>query len=305
MGKRKHDLHPSIQIIETIKDNFPGIFDELEKLRKQKPLMSSYARVTSVVTQYPIRKGYTKDMIISVMTLEAFRKNKTIYSFNDELTEAFMEIDTTIMRAALKTLPFRTFFLEFRKDSCYEGLFVQYYEKSTSKVVLNFLALLPSQQTISVEIELDDDMTVGEIVENVYRKNSVDMDIHTIGLFLIWGLNATLYLCTKNCVIKENEEQKRIYQSHSLIKDKNTEIRKWDIGYREIDERTSKKRIPKSSVNNSGIMKNRPREHMRRAHFHHYWCGPGRTRLELRFVLETSVNKNQKTDELPVVNRKN
>ncbi len=305
MGKRKQDLHPSIQIIETVKNNFPGIFKELEELRKKNPLMSDHARVTSIVSKYPIKKGYTKDTIISVMTLEAFRHTKTIYSFNDELTEAFMEIDTTIMRKALETLPFRTFFLEFRKDSYYEGLFVQYYKMSTNKVVLNFLALLPSQRTISVEVELDEDMTVGEIVEKVYRKNSVDRDVNTIGLFLIWGLNATLYLCTKNCVIKENEEQKKIYQKHTVIKDKNTEIRKWDVGYREINDKNSKKKIPKSSVNSAEVNRNRPREHMRRAHFHHYWCGPGRTRLELRFVLETSVNKNQETDELPVVNRKN
>lgn len=307
MKEQKQNLHPTIQLIESVKEDFPGIFEEIEEFQRKNPILSNRTCVANIVSRYSVREGFLNSVINTLLILKEFRKTKIMYSFSDALHEAFSDNgDTIIMKDVLLALPFRTFYLEYQRNSYFEGLLVHYDINAKGNPTLNFLILIPmTLRTRNIEVELTGNLSIDEIVDEVYRKEKIDTIHSEPRINLIWGLNAIFYLCTKNCVIKENEEQQQIYKKHAVIRDDNTEIRKWDVGYREINDGKSKKVKSNHCTDNLGTIKKRPREHMRRAHFHHYWCGPGRTRLEVRFILETSVNKNQEVDELPVVNRKN
>ena len=101
------------------------------------------------------------------------------------------------------------------------------------------------------------------------------------------------YLSASNCVVKKVKKDKK-----NIIKTgkKSISLKIWDVGYRVST------RFPNSGVSlisecedfsfdgsDKENVRNRPRPHIRRAHWHHYWVGEGRTKLELRWIAPTYV----------------
>ena len=113
-----------------------------------------------------------------------------------------------------------------------------------------------------------------------------------------------LYICAENADISENPEQSKIYQKRQNVGDYFREIRKWDVGkhigeqirviknskkVKDIEENKEDTDTDENSKITS-IRKYKNRPHVRRAHWHHYWVGEGRTKLVLKWVSTLIVN---------------
>lgn len=136
-------------------------------------------------------------------------------------------------------------------------------------------------------------------VASKHFENSRQMMVESVQLIL--------YICAQNADIQEDPEQKKIYKPGQKVVDRPREVRKWDVGENLGEQiRIIKTRKPQSSSNDSPNFpeaeidasekiqkssrqyKNRP--HMRRAHWHHYWVGEGRTKLVLKWINSILVN---------------
>ena len=93
----------------------------------------------------------------------------------------------------------------------------------------------------------------------------------------------------QNAEIAPDEEQKAITKRGVIIKDKYSEIRKWDVGFRtgsaiRLYEETEKLRNTENQNKNGSHAS--PRPHMRRGHWHHFWTGPKAKPKERKLILK-------------------
>ena len=113
-----------------------------------------------------------------------------------------------------------------------------------------------------------------------------------------------LYILAQNAEITQNFEQSFITKRGKTIKDKYSEIRKWDVGIRvgaAIRQQKMREQSEQPERNQNGH--NSPRPHMRRGHWHHFWTGsktrPEERKLILKWLSPMTVATN--TDDTPVV----
>lgn len=105
-------------------------------------------------------------------------------------------------------------------------------------------------------------------------------------------VRACYYLASKNAEIKEVKLSKSKRPLVRVLKNeppKRVNINTYDIGYRigkafEQQLRRKEDEIPCSEQMQSAPTSRTVRSHVRRAHWHHYWVGEGRTRLEVRWI---------------------
>lgn len=108
-------------------------------------------------------------------------------------------------------------------------------------------------------------------------------------------------------------------KSKKTKKKLSNDILEWDVGYREgpmleewykkWDEKhnsveegdtiapTETAKEPKETVS----QRKRPRVHPRRAHWHHYRVGKGRSQIRLRWISPIIVNGSDKNSDMPVI----
>lgn len=117
------------------------------------------------------------------------------------------------------------------------------------------------------------------------------------------------YLSSEQPDVIENEAQKAIYRPSE--KPKFSSVRKWDVGVRYAQE-MRKRREAGADAEGSGSREGKPhgqhrphRPHMRRAHWHTYRTGKGRTGRKLLWIppIAVGVPKGQKDAEMPAVIR--
>ena len=96
-------------------------------------------------------------------------------------------------------------------------------------------------------------------------------------------LQIVLYILAQNADIIPDPEQTTITKRGKTIKDKYSEIRKWDVGYRIGNELRKQKTIP---TDYQGGTHNSPRPHIRRGHWHHFWTGPRNDISQRKLILK-------------------
>ena len=104
---------------------------------------------------------------------------------------------------------------------------------------------------------------------------------------LLKALQVVLYILASNAEIVPNSEQSFITKRGATIKDKYSEIRKWDVGIRigaAIRQKSASVEKGESIKTASGHSS--PRPHMRRGHWHHYWTGPRNVSENRRLILK-------------------
>ena len=103
--------------------------------------------------------------------------------------------------------------------------------------------------------------------------------------FLRIVLNSCNYICSANAEIKDVKIPKNKRPKSNVAGRKNgIAIQTSKVGYR-IGEKFERMYKDYDAVNGkTGIKGIKKRPHVRRAHWHHYWTGPGRTVLEVRWL---------------------
>lgn len=117
--------------------------------------------------------------------------------------------------------------------------------------------------------------------------------------FVMFMLNALLYLCSENAEIRENAVTKNTYRPSNRVRNRFSEIRKMDCGFVYGSE---VRKHRKAHVEQQKECKSREttsirhamRPHTRKAHWHHYWVGKGRKELVLRWIAPTVVGTGER-----------
>ena len=247
------------------------------------------------------------DKIFLLITKEWIH-SKQVYSFSQDFLDMLCDMDDFEIDAdLLKFLPFSSFYIELPKNDMFHGVLIRYspeekmifycicYNKFDYYEGLNAGILdLNRFKKFSEFATLD----VG-VARNEKEQKDIETHLHMLGMIF----QICLYLCSENSDVEENENQKKIYKPSVTIKNRYSEIRKWDVGYRVMREhKKAREKAEKDwETKHSGI-RHRPRMHWRKAHWHTFWCGKGRTIKKVNFIAPILVNKDT-DDEVPVVNR--
>lgn len=219
---------------------------------------------------------------------------KQVYCFD---TDFFKELTKTeslnIYPTLLQRLPYPTFYIETTDilPDCH-GVMISVDQQSDFKLNLMFhYFLYHPEKRFEVQgyhINLRPDMLQYDKQIPYYEYDSERLQKHlqtsnqTLHTATMFCLQAMTYLCSKQPDIIENPEQQRIYKKPTKVRNKYSEIRKWDVGIR-IGTAFRQQRKQNQSVSN-GHTGSKKRPHVRRAHWHRYRTGKGRMNLELRWI---------------------
>lgn len=230
-------------------------------------------------------------------------KDKEVYRFDAELELALTDCEEIKLPVRiLDRLPYNCFYIEFAEDgifkSNFDGSFV-YVCPCKTGYILVLQRVKDDGRSMFGHASLIPDDPTGTFLfgkKDFIAENGLDRN-KDWGEFACFILNALLYLCAENSEIRENEGTKKTYHPGQTIKHKYCEIRKWDCEFRIVKDRktTPAKKLNNNSERNKtsdnadkdNITRNPVSPYTRRAHWHHYWTGKGRTELSLRWIAPT------------------
>ena len=300
-------LYPPLKLIQDMEKMYPNALNLYEqKLQNRNDDELDFDIASDIGFQFfpkPHMRENAEVCALLLTIMGEWRKSKQVYSFSKELSEMICDTEEFHVDANLfKYLPYPCFYLESNGGDNIHGVFVKYLNDAANHHLI-FL-LLCNDGTFCYNIfDLEGATSfyetvlkyVNEFLEPEYRE--------LLKKYIILGFQASMYLCASNCDVKENPVQQKIYRPSTSVKNKFSEIRKWDVGYRMTQE--LKKVTPRHPSVASALdskeqkVRNRPRQHWRKAHWHTYWVGKGRQKKELRFIAPILVNDID--DDLPIV----
>lgn len=233
---------------------------------------------------------------VSLFLMEnTWAKDKEVYRFDAEMELALTDTENVdLPLSVLDRLPYNCFYIDFAENGIYKANFhgafvyiVPYNNgyivcvqrvKEDGRSMFGHVVLIPQNDDRNCVYKFRrEDITAPPDKRN--------LDWQEFGFFL---LNALLYLCAANSEIEENPDTKKTYRKPgTVIKNKYSEIRKWDCGFRYGQTVRMHKASAKNDISSStpkSIERTLPSPHTRRAHWHHYWTGKGRTELIVKWL---------------------
>ena len=273
-------------------------------------------------------------MAENMLIIERWRKYKTIYAFDESLQRALRDSDAPEIHIdILRRLPYDAFFIDFGGTKTVEndegpliGAFVIVEPADDGTVVIGACEVgghIPEKHNIMMYANMfrakdgeevrpaNMSVMMPSLEEQAVDKNNMASAIERAALYrheldvMELVVKCIYYLAAQNADIRQIKQ----------AKDKRTKryngtrinLRRWEVGYR-IGEAFRKRESElaqaeqgkdtehEDSDSDQKDKRNRPRPHVRRAHWHHYWCGEGRTRLEVQWLSPMFVNASDKDD---------
>ena len=248
-------------------------------------------------------KAFSQESISLFMMTDLWSRHKEVYRFDAELELALTDSEKIELPIrVLDRMPYNTFYIEFAEDGIFSrnfhGAFVSVVKngtgytivaqrlKSDHKSMFGSCCLVPSENCKDAVFVFDRNSATSSNIDR-------NKDWNEFAFFLI---NALLYLCALNSEINENDGTKSTYRPTGKIKNKYSEVRKWDCGFRygetvRLQQKSIKKESENQEIKKISETKERhlPCVHTRKAHWHHYWTGKGRTELILKWIAPTVV----------------
>lgn len=266
----------------------------------------------------------------------AWRKAKRIYSFDADLAAEVVSTDGDLVIPVeiLRTMPAPCIYIQTDVIPGADGFFatVEYDVERRGEELRLYTLDSDGDLKDACIIHLKQGQTLQQGIDQAVKTMRENVSAHEV-LSIFGGqlpptvvskientrwvsvkaVQLLLYVCAENADIAENPEQARVYQKRQTIGDYPREIRKWDVGERIGEQiRVIRRRehdIAKddtadvtddTSSSSPRKFKNRP--HVRRAHWHHYWTGEGRTKLVLKWVSTIFVNPEDGEADTTIVN---
>jgi hypothetical protein len=120
-------------------------------------------------------------------------------------------------------------------------------------------------------------------------------------------LNLVLYICSRNCEIRDSKRVRDQPTNPSFVKTKQgprifppNHPTVWEVGYR-IGPALEAAKQQQSSETHGGAHAS-PRAHIRRSHWHSYWTGAKSSpKAELRWLSPIAVNVDEDHETIPTV----
>lgn len=252
------------------------------------------------------------DISEGIWTIADWTKYKKIYELQPTFANYLADTESAKVSCELwKRLPYESFYLYFGDreinpekyglgsitiKTC-KGAFVRVHV--VSKLILNLgIEILGNggeEKWIGFALNIPEGMNFDDAIDYYVdsRKGIESFDpkrIEEIKEF--WRpffrivMNACQYLSASNAEIKDIKVAKkdRPISKSKDGKEKKVNIQVSQVGY-SIGQKFEK--MYQESVNNTeriGMKGTKKRPHVRRAHWHHYWTGPGRTVLEVKWL---------------------
>ena len=267
-----------------------------------------------------------------------WRQYKQIYSFDSEFaSELFQSDSKAVDTAVFANLPYNSFYVEVKdgftvadangKVYDVEGFFCAYngqvYDVNELPLsdsdflnCLHIMFITKDGAVIGCPLKTQSGMTVEESlafylmavdVTAASKEDRVSFERASAILpqLLYNAVQLILYICSINSDVQENPEQKKIYKAptaHSVSKDRISEVRKWDVGYR-IGRIIRESKASEHKSHSSHTTSSAKRPHSRRGHFHHYWTGKRDSadrKLIVKWLPPMFINAKL-NDEMPAV----
>ena len=261
----------------------------------------------------------------AIFALAPWRLSKEVYVIDEDLKDLLFEQDgeLDVPNEILLQLPYPCFYVElpntyYRADKIH-GFFVTLeYDVIKGDKELKPVFLTDNGDIFGYSIhvgaktiEESVDMLDKQALENTNGDKELKrlalramQDSAETKIFLKQILQVILYILAQNAEITPSSEQSFITKRGKTLKDKYSEIRKWDVGIR-VGAAIRQQKIRKQSEwperNQSGH--NSPRPHMRRGHWHHFWTGPKTQPEERKLILKwlSPMTVAANPDDAPIV----
>ena len=244
-------------------------------------------------------RSMAAELFSSYLIPNKWAANKQVYKFDSELELSLADSEEIKLPVRiLDRLPYQTFYLEFADDGIFKknfhGAFVNIVKEETGyllyaerikdsgQVMFGNVALVPNDDEDGIFLFDKNDFSCDESNRNVDWRE-----------FVFYMLNALLYLCADNAEVQESPVTKNTYHPGKQVKNKFSEVRQWECGYRygstirkwKKQGSTSASRDDQISSLTVRVRRSLP-AHTRRAHWHHYWVGPktGDRKLILHWI---------------------
>jgi len=258
----------------------------------------------------PLRIG--TDNICAYFMVQDWLKWKRMYRISTDLSEVLVDSDIDKVDSEYFTnLPFDPCYIEFEGINDPAGVFVSICHNEAVKeptgITINICAVRTGytwfNSMLYIDIPFKGSKSLWEIVNESMVKDCSD-DTKT-WLFLI--LQSLVYLQSAKPDVEEGKEvESTVFQystkQHKAVRTTD-KVRSWDVGFRfNVYDKNGK---PASKADtDSTTMHAKKRPHVRKRHWHKYWCGPkGSQHLELRLIEMTYVNCNN-SESIPVLSSK-
>ena len=247
-----------------------------------------------------------------------WKYNKTVYEPDYDFSKALL--GTTKLRVyphMIKHLPFNTFYLDFSKNKLFEyaGFFVQVkvYDSGTIRIVslpteYNF-SHIPVEEYEKPTVYADSFWLKSEMfnIENgisyfdydlrkdeMWTCDSFKTQWFTGGVsnYRLFLLQFLMYLSSKEPDIVESPDTISTYKPSPVVRNKYSEVRKWDVGcrygekIRSFEKREYNYQTGISERDNQGAK----RPHIRKAHWERYHIGKGRKDIITKWKEPVFVN---------------
>ncbi len=275
--------------------------DFLAKYRSK--LYGSFTGSTVIPDDIDEDRALAAEAFSTTYIVNTWAKSKQVYQFDEELELSLADSDNIQLPVRiLDRLPHRTFYIDFAENgifkSNFHGAFIHIAPEQTGYLVY-IMRVKEDGRSMSGKIALvpqNDNTGTFIFNKNDIPQNNVDRnkDWRTFGFFLI---NALLYLCADNNEIHESTLTKQTYHPSTHVKNKFSEVRQWECGYRYGAEvrkiKTASDNEKETSPHTSPASRKPVIEHVRRAHWHHYWIGKRKTderKLILHWIPPTLVH---------------
>lgn len=220
---------------------------------------------------------------------QIWAQHKQVYCFDsDFLNMLYQTSQLKIYPALLKRLPYSSFYIELPSSYGFHGVFVYVHVFNNNEICIEMQATYLNGKTrhfYRYKFQLKDIQDDNGILFYEYTKKKIhNRNDIADNFFLNFILQATMYLCSKKPDIDENPIQKHIYRKSNIIRNKYSEIRKWDVGLRIGNTFRLQQQNTSTQTTSSLKSCSTKRPHTRKAHWSHYRTGKGRTQIELRWI---------------------
>lgn len=247
-----------------------------------------------------------------------WKYNKVVYEPDFDFSQALLNTNKLrVYPEMIRHIPFDTFYLDFSKNGLfeYEGFFVQVKvydtgalrivslptEKNYSNIPLDEYEqeptayadafwIKPEMLDVENEICYFDFELSKDLMWTVdsYRTQWFIGGLSNYRLFLLQFL---MYLSSKEPDIIESPDTANTYKPSTTIKNKYSEVRKWDVGCRYGEKiRGFKKNKMQQFAINGDNNQNSKRPHIRKAHWERYHIGKGRKDIITKWKEPVFIN---------------
>jgi len=230
---------------------------------------------------------------------------KKIYTMNGTFTRYLAETeDAPISVNVIRRLPFRSFALMFDEEEKIIDLFPQVFKcvdcifatigiEAETDVYISMAVVGKSEKGNRIVASGVTSLKDGDCYETALRDG--DKILYTGSLEetrMEWRpmyrlvLNACQYFCASNAEVRDVKISKSKKPKVMVNgKEKPVSVNVSEVGFRlgrRFESMYAEKKEQEQRGDSTEWKPRRP--HVRRAHWHHYWTGPGRTVLELRWL---------------------